>query len=231
MKQLSQMVSQTLGTLGSLPRQQQRETASEQHSPSVNQQPLIRCPCETLWQRKWLRLDCHCQEIQEMATAAQAFCKRWFYNSAGPTLFVLAGNPSVGKTHLAASIFTVCSKLGMKAWEAGGWSLIGHVPCCSYCSWPVATDCFKAGAYGALEDYLKADLLVIDDIGAEHDPSKNAADKLCQILSARESKFTVITTNIPPGNWAERFDVRIADRLLRNSEVIDLFSVKPYTSV
>jgi DNA replication protein DnaC len=89
-------------------------------------------------------------------------------------------------------------------------------------------DDFKGGDYSVLGDMFEVDLLVIDDIGAEHDPSKSGVNKLCQILSRRETKFTVITSNISPAHWPERFDTRIADRLLRNSEVIELWSVPSY---
>ena len=88
--------------------------------------------------------------------------------------------------------------------------------------WPEATDGFKAGEYGCIEEAINAGLLIIDDVGAEHDPSRNGTDKLCQVLSRREKRFTLLTTNIKPEAWAERFDVRIADRLLRNSVVLNL---------
>jgi hypothetical protein len=43
--------------------------------------------------------------------------------------------------------------------------------------------------------------LIIDDLGAGHDPSGVGTDKLCQVLSRREEMWTLITTNIMPVAW------------------------------
>jgi DNA replication protein DnaC len=48
------------------------------------------------------------------------------------------------------------------------------------------------------------------------------------VLSRREQQFTVITTNIAPDNWNTRFDIRIADRLMRNTNVVDLSGVPSF---
>jgi len=96
--------------------------------------------------------------------------------------------------------------------------------------WPETTQEVDRGEYEWLfEEMMSVDLLVIDDAGAENDPWKKAANKLCQILSRREQKFTVITTNIKVESWPERFDTRIADRLFRNSQLVDLFGVESYS--
>ena len=79
-----------------------------------------------------------------------------------------------------------------------------------------------------MTDCLESSLLVLDDIGAENDPWKIAADRLCQILSRRERKFTVLTTNIKPADWPVKFDGRINDRLLRNSCIVDLTGVPSF---
>jgi len=80
-----------------------------------------------------------------------------------------------------------------------------------------------------IHDAMDSDLLIVDDIGAENDPWKICADKLCQVMSRREKRFTVITTNIQPAQWAQVFDDRINDRLLRNSVVVDISNVKSYS--
>jgi DNA replication protein DnaC len=54
------------------------------------------------------------------------------------------------------------------------------------------------------------------------------ADKLCQVMERRRHEFTVITTNISPAQWNQRFDIRIADRLMRSSTIIDLTGVPSY---
>jgi DNA replication protein DnaC len=162
-----------------------------------------------------------------MAQTAEKFCGRWFVNNTDRSLLVLCGESGCGKTHTAKAIFRFAQLASLKAYETGKWEL-GRVPTSFFVSWPEATDGFKSGEYGAMEDMMKDDLIVLDDLGAEHDPSKNAVNKLCQVLSRRERKFTVVTTNIKPEEWSDRFDVRIADRLLRNSQVINLFAVDSY---
>ena len=111
--------------------------------------------------------------------------------------------------------------------EAGGWEI--SIPSVLYVNWPEVVDGFKEGLYGVVQDCFESSLLIIDDIGAEHDPSKNAADKVCQILSKREHKFNVITTNVHQTSWSNKFDMRIADRLLRNSVVVDLSDIESHS--
>ncbi|HXT10402.1 MAG TPA: ATP-binding protein [Candidatus Angelobacter sp.] len=167
--------------------------------------------------------------IQTMATEAQHFARRWFHNQPQPSLLVLTGVSGCGKTHTAKGLFRFALQSSYTAFQKGGWKR--GIPSTLFLSWPETTDTFKAGNYGVVDDCFKEGLLVIDDIGAEHDPSRNSADKLCQILTRRERKFTVITTNIVPSAWPERFDVRIADRLMRNSVVVDLSDATSYALV
>jgi len=76
----------------------------------------------------------------------------------------------------------------------------------------------------AMQDSMQADILFLDDIGAESDKYKSAenVDALCQLLSRRERKWTLVTTNFRTEQWDQQFDARVADRLMRNSIVCDL---------
>lgn len=154
-----------------------------------------------------------------MADKAAQFCNRWYAGFQNPSLLVLVGESGCGKTHTAKKVFN----FACATWGAGSFSYPW------FFSWPEVVDQFKANDYSAVETAKECGLLVIDDIGAEYDPSKNAADKLCQILSKREKRFTVITTNIKIEQWPERFNTRIADRLMRNSEIVNLFGVESYS--
>jgi len=53
-------------------------------------------------------------------------------------------------------------------------------------------------------------------------------DKLCQILSLREKRWTLVTTNVKPSEWVEKFDLRTASRFTRSSTIIDLSGVPEY---
>lgn len=187
--------------------------------------------CQTPWGRKWLKLDCHDQRLQDMALRAEKFCGRWFRYQPRPSLLVLAGEPNSGKTHVAKKIASWAQSAAMKAFEDGLDKTWKKLPSIVYLNWPEVVDAFRDNLNGTMDDMLSAGLLILDDVGAEYDPTKNATNRLCQILSRREKEFTVITTNINPVSWPESFDARICDRFLRNSEVVDLFGVPSYAFV
>lgn len=180
------------------------------------------------WQTKWLNLEVTVPKVQELADEIEAFAKRWFCRLPKPGLLVLAGPPGIGKTHVAKAIHKWAGHVAVAAWEKTYWK--DKVPNSLFLSWPEVTDGFKEGRYEILADCFSTDLLVLDDVGAEHDPSRNAADKLCQILSQRAEAFTLITTNIAPEGWAQKFDARIEDRMYRNSIVMDLSEIKSYST-
>lgn len=185
-------------------------------------------PCKTKWQKKWLKLDVVDPAIQKLADEAESFCGRWFNNNSQKSLLVIVGEFGSGKTHTAKAIFRFCNAAATLAFDSEKW---GHkqIPDAIYISWPEAAGAFSEKQYGIMDDAYESDLCVIDDIGAENDPWKVCTDKLCQILSRREKKFTVVTTNIEPSNWSEKFDGRVNDRLLRNSVVVDISRVQSFS--
>lgn len=191
----------------------------------------MKSPCKTAWQRKWLELDATSSDVQAMANAVENFAGAWFKNKPRPSMLVLSGPSGVGKSYAAKHLHRFAEKAAFSSFEDGAWTGPLRVPSSLFLRWPETCDAFKDGEYGVVRDAFEADLLILDDIGAEHDPSKNAADKLCQILSRRENKFTVVTTNIAPQSWESKFDRRIADRLLRNSLVVELAGTPSYALV
>lgn len=95
-------------------------------------------------------------------------------------------------------------------------------------SWPEVANELNEKNFSSMQGLMDHELIVLDDVGAENDPWKVCADKLCQIMSRRESKFAVVTTNAAPDKWTEVFDGRITDRFLRNSVLVDLSGVPSY---
>lgn len=85
--------------------------------------------------------------------------------------------------------------------------------------------------WSVLYDSVQADLLLLDDIGAESDKYKTgeATDALCQLLSSRAGKWTMVTTNIDPTEWGDRFDVRVTDRLQRDAEIVRMTATGSYS--
>lgn len=166
--------------------------------------------------------------VQAAADACSALAAMIGKNTALIPMVVLCGEPGCGKTHLLKNMVAWARRESFGFWERGVLKAPLSV---TSVSWPVICDAFKAGMYGIMDDLLRDDFVAIDDIGAEHDPSQNAADKLCQILSRREGKWTMITTNIAPSAWATRFDSRIEDRLLRWSTVVDMSNVPSFSTL
>lgn len=187
-------------------------------------------PCKTDWQQKWLRLDVVDKRLQKLADDAENFCGRFYRNDTQKSLLVIIGPYGCGKTHVAKSIWHFCRLAATGSYQTGVWP-DGNVPSTLCVSWPMACNALNERKFSLVQDYIQSDLLVLDDIGAENDPWKVCADKLCQVLSRRERKFTVITTNVKPVEWPNKFDGRIADRLLRNSIVVDLTGLKSYALI
>ncbi len=50
-------------------------------------------------------------------------------------------------------------------------------------NWPRVVDGFKTGGWNVIEDMFDCSLLVLDDLGAEHDPSGVGIQKFYQILA------------------------------------------------
>jgi DNA replication protein DnaC len=180
------------------------------------------------WQRTHIGLEVTFPEVQRMADAAERFASAFFHAGrtiGGPASLVFAGASGIGKSHIAKRLYKWCRAASFNAAEQGFWK---RPPSIIFVEWPSVSDGFKNGEYGVLQDLFSADLAFLDDIGAEYDPSKLATEKLCQVLSKREGKFSFITTNIQQSNWATHFDSRVEDRLLRRTKIISVFNIKSY---
>lgn len=187
--------------------------------------PPAKRPCETDWQRRFLGLDVTHPQVQAVATEVEAWCGRVIRNRTTNSLLVLAGVSGTGKSHAAKC---ACNFLQAANMWALDHEFYDHPLDVALYRWPEVADGFKNGDFSILEDLFSLDAIILDDVGAEHDPSSLATDKLCQVFTRRETKFTLLTTNILPEHWAQRFDARVADRLLRNSVIVDLKDVDSY---
>lgn len=184
----------------------------------------------TTWKNKWLAMDVSkSPALQSAADDVESFCARWFANKPGKSLLMLCGEVRTGKTHLAKKIHRFGLASARAAFDRRGWGATA-IPSVDFISWPELACQLGEKNRSCMDDAFSSSLLILDDVGAENDPWKVCADALCQILSRREQAFTVITTNVMPVSWGEKFDGRICDRFLRNSVVIDLSEVKPYVA-
>jgi DNA replication protein DnaC len=166
-------------------------------------------------------------KLKELEEETGRFCfEVWAHPQLGRML-VLAGSNGTGKTHCAEAVRRWVASVGHGKQFVKRPNHISHIDC-TFWRWPALLDALKNGGWDIIEDLFDATVLIIDDLGAEHDPSKIGTDKLCQILSRRENMWTLITTNIIPVHWQQQFDRRVASRLFRNATLVDLSDVPDF---
>lgn len=218
--ELKTMANRTIETLASLP----TRAARQGYSPKSTASKIMN-PHRDQWERKWIGLDCYHPAISLMATEARKFTARWFNKNPNPSLLVLAGHTGCGKSHTLHRIMSFARSASFAAFQSGNWR---NIPSTHMLHWPSAVDSLRKQDDSWLSNAFNSDLLALDEIGGADDPWQSGTDKLCQILTRRENLFTIATTNIEPAAWEEKFDVRIADRFLRNSVIVDLTEVQSY---
>lgn len=85
--------------------------------------------------------------------------------------------------------------------------------------WPKLISALRNGEYHWMDDLADANLVFIDELMVEHDPSGFVTDKLCDLLSRRVGKWTVITSNLTIDKL-QAIDARIASRMVRDGSVV-----------
>lgn len=139
-------------------------------------------------------------------------------NNREPRWLTFIGKSGTGKTHLAKQL--------MRYWrEVGKWYVCPRtganlVKNGIFKSWPRVADDMKQGDYGPIDDLSEFDFAVIDEIGAEYDPSGFVVSKLDGVLNSRLRKWTVITSNMSVSEISQKLDVRIASRLRRGGGAV-----------
>lgn len=104
-------------------------------------------------------------------------------------------------------------------------------PQCEFRNWARLLKSIKSDQnWTAAGELCHAELLILDDVGAEHDPTKFGVGELYEVLERRERDWTIVTTNIAPDMWEEKFERRIASRFLRNFTHVPLDQVKDFNT-
>lgn len=155
------------------------------------------------------------------------FCAGFFKNPSRGRTLVLYGNNGTAKTHCAKKVFRWSRKVACAMPLV--YDVDGHhrLPDSLFVHFPTMVSDMAGGAWHLVEDCEQADLLIIDELGGEHDPKKIGMEKMGRILN-NERQWRIITTNKIPDIWEDAFDRRVASRLFRNSTLIDLTDVPDY---
>lgn len=202
--------------------------AGRQTTPS----PAGRKPTETKrnWLSKWLKVNAYNQKLRDLEEAVYDFCSGYAKNPGTGYRLLIHGNNGTGKSHAAKAINrwarSVAIHLPLMNGEEGM-----RLSTSEFYNWPSVVDRLKSGEWDLIEHMMEPDLLVIDDLGAEHDPSRVGMEKLYLLLERRESRWTVITTNVAPEAWELNFERRISSRFLRNFKHVSLEDVRDFKTM
>lgn len=129
----------------------------------------------------------------------------------------LYGKSGCGKTHLAKASCNCLKAFGKSSVQLWNWSKL--------------RDWLIDGEHpGLMYQVQNMRYLFIDDVGAEYTATAKSAaltaSVLYTLLEARLDKWTFLTSNLAPADWA---DVRITSRLYRGrNELVDMRTACDY---
>jgi DNA replication protein DnaC len=171
--------------------------------------------------------------LSKLRDSIYTFCAGYANNPRRGKTVVIFGENGSGKTRTLKLVSQWAKAIAIKLPLVNREDMDNRagLPWSHFEHWPDTLSKFKSlGDLSGVQDLIQCNLAIIDDIGAGHDPSGFANEQLYLVLCRREFRWNIISTNYPPDKWDTKFERRIASRLFRNAEHIDLSGVPDYST-
>jgi DNA replication protein DnaC len=179
------------------------------------------------WLDKWLRIKPVHPQLKVLENDVYDFCAGYSKRPTRGYRMLIHGNNGAGKSHTAKAIRNWANRVAINL-PLVSEDMECRLATSEFYNWPMVVERLKSGEWELIEEMIPVNLLVIDDLGAEHDPSKVGMEKFYLLLERREFKWTVITTNVSPASWESKFERRISSRFLRNCKHVALDEVPDF---
>lgn len=233
-------VSEILKTLATLESAEPASTTAK--PPAVSSYVSRMRSASAKWRETWIKqrlaMVRYHHDVSKLEEAIWKFCIGIATSPGRGKRFVVYGNNGNGKSRCMRAVRRFIQDraidLPLVTNPNGDAGLVD----CMLVNWAQQVDEWKKDGTWDVQEHINTNVLLIDDIGAEHDPSKVGLEKLYLILERREWKWTMITTNkhpegqagVPNSGWEQCFERRIADRLFRNAEHVDLSKLPSFAA-
>lgn len=168
------------------------------------------------WPIALFRMTPHHPKVAAMTRWCSRFARRSVLRERPLPWAVLTGKTGCGKTRAAKRAIRIVRETALDAYLAGFWGGRGKICIAAEADWPRLAEIRDERDYqDAVRDVTEADVVLLDDLGAETDTFKAGipTSRLRRLLSDLEGKAVLITTNVPKAEWEKKWDARVASRL------------------